>query len=186
MTQKSFIKRFVEPVGIMLILALLSWLAYINSGRIENDTIHQIIARVSGVILFLTLGFGTFFVYSFMYFRGASATERILGSLVTYIAWTFKELARVSEYFTFGETLYYGLSSIFLLILFGTFGQMGVCELICRKMTKKRSPDPIKVVTPLPVVAIVAALFALYILLIWGVGVHWFYIYMEGYKALFH
>lgn len=183
--QRSFFKRFIVPAGIILLSAIISWLAYSNSGLIENDKIHWIIAYLSGYILFLTLGFGTFFIYPFMYFRGASTTERVLGSLVTFIAWTFKELVRVSEHFTFGETLYYGLSSIFLLILLGTFGQMGVCELTCRKIAKKRFSKTIKIVTPLPVIAIVTALLALFILLIWGVGVHWFYIYMEGYKALF-
>jgi len=33
---------------------------------------------------------------------------------------------------------------------------------------------------------VVFALAALYVILIWGVGVHWFYIYQEGYKAIFH
>jgi hypothetical protein len=40
-------------------------------------------------------------------------------------------------------------------------------------------------VTPAPVVGIVVALVALYALLIWGGGVHVFYLYMEGYRALF-
>ena len=184
--EKPFSQRFIVPAGLLLLIAIVSALLYFNSDLIENDRIHWIVAYVSGLILFISIGFGTFFVYPFMYFRGASGKERVLGSLVTFIAWTFKELVRVSEYFTLGETLYYSVSSIFLLILFGIFGQMGVCELICRKIANKRSSEPIKVITPLPVVAIIGALFALYILLIWGVGVHWFYIYMEGYKALFH
>jgi len=183
--QQSFFKRFIVPAGIILVAAVISWLAYSNSGAIRNDKIHWVIAYLSGLILFLTLGFGTFFVYPFMYFRGAGVNERIVASLVTFIAWTFKELIRVSEYFTPGETLYYGLSSIFILILLGTLGQMGICELMCRKIAKKRVSETIKVITPLPVIAIVTALLALFILLVWGGGVHWFYIYMEGYKSLF-
>jgi len=183
--QQPFVKRFIVPVGIILISAVLSWLVYSYSGLIKNDNIHWIVAYASGFILFLTLGFGTFLAYPFMYFRGAGTAERIWGSLATFIVWTVKELIRVSVYFTIGETVYYGLSSIFILILLGTFGQMGVCELICRKIAANRGDKSIKVITPIPVIAIILALLALYILLIWGVGVHWFYIYMEGYKALF-
>lgn len=184
--RQSFFKRFIVPVGIIVISAAASWLMYSNSSRINNDSIHRIIASLSGAVLFLALGHGTLLSYPLMYFRGASTRERILGSLVTFIAWTFKELVRVSEYFTPGETLYYGLGSIFILILLGTFGQMGACELICRTIARKRGFESGKILTPVPVIAIIAAVAALYLLLIWGVGVHWFYIYMEGYKALFY
>jgi hypothetical protein len=35
------------------------------------------------------------------------------------------------------------------------------------------------------VIAIMAGLGALFLMSFWGEGVHWFYVYMQGYKALF-
>jgi hypothetical protein len=184
--KRSFVQRFLIPVGIMLVTMILSLVLYYNSYAIGGKALHPLIANVFGVVLWISIGFGSLFVYPSMFFRGASGGERVLGSLITPIVWTLKELVRVSEFFTLGETLYYGLSSIFLLIFIGSLGLMGICELICRVIVKRKSAVPIKVVTPLPVLGIVFGLIAFYVIFIWGVGVHWFYIYQEGYKALFH
>jgi hypothetical protein len=184
--KRSYKHRFIIPVGIMLVTMILSLVLYYNSYAIGGKVLHPVLANVFGFILWLSIGFGSLFVYPFMFFRGASGGERVLGSLITPIVWLLKELVRVSEFFTLGETFYYGLSSIFLLIFIGSLGLMGICELICRAIVKRKSGVPVKVVTPLPVFGIVFGLLALYIIFIWGVGVHWFYIYQEGYKALFH
>jgi hypothetical protein len=94
-------------------------------------------------------------------------------------------MVRVSEFFTFGETLYYGLNTAFLLSVFGALGQMGLCELICRWRLGKRSEEAVKVFSPAPVISIVVGLAALYVFLLWGLGVHFFYIYIQGYRVLF-
>ena len=49
-----------------------------------------------------------------------------------------------------------------------------------------RKGAQIKVWTPLPLSAILSGLAALYLMMLWGGGVHWFYFYQEGYLALFH
>jgi len=62
---------------------------------------------------------------------------------------------------------------------------MGLCELMCRWRLGKRSEEPIRVFSPGPIVSIVVGLVALYLCLLGGLGVHFFYIYIEGYKAIF-
>ena len=183
--KRSFSQRFIVPVGIMLVTMILSLILFYNSYEIGGKALHPLLANLFGVVLFLSIGFGSLYVYPAMFFRGASGGERVLGSFITPLVWLLKELVRVSEFFTFGETLYYGLSSLFLLIFIGSLGLMSICELICRAIVKRRSGAPVKVVTPLPVLGIVFSLIAFYVTLIWGIGVHWFYIYQEGYKALF-
>jgi hypothetical protein len=184
--KKSFVQRFIVPSGIVLLTMIISLFVYYNAWRIDNDSLHWIVAYIFGLLLFISIGFGSLLVYPLMFFRGASGGERVLGSLITPIIWSIKELVRVSEFFTLGESLYYGLSSIFLLIFLGNLGLMGIVELICRRRIQKRIDPATRVITPLPVIAILIGLLALYIIFIWGVGVHWFYIYQEGYKALFH
>ena len=93
-------------------------------------------------------------------------------------------MVRVLDFFTPGEALWWGLNPAFLLAFTGAWGQMGLCELVHR-VRRRAGGTPVRVVTPAPVLGIVLALVALYALLIWGGGVHFFYLYMEGYRALF-
>jgi hypothetical protein len=71
-----------------------------------------------------------------------------------------------------------------LLALVMNVGLMGLGETIHRHGRKKRG-EALSVLSPLPVVALVSSLLGLFVILFWGLGVHWFYIYQEGYKALF-
>ncbi|RJP64813.1 MAG: hypothetical protein C4532_18615 [Candidatus Abyssobacteria bacterium SURF_17] len=186
MQKATFLKRFVIPAGIPLLTMIVMSLIYHNSWRIRSDALQQIVAHISAVLLFVSIGFGMFVTYPMAFRRGASVGERIIACLVTPLVWNIKEVVRVSEFFTFGECLYYGLNQIFVLSVFGAFAEMGLCELICRWRKCMRAEEPIKIVTPLPLVAICSGIAAFYVILLWGLGVHFFYVYIEGYKALFH
>jgi hypothetical protein len=186
MQKASFVKRFVIPVSIVLLTMAATSAIYSYSWRINNDTLQWIIANISAVLLFVSIGFGALVIYPMAFFRGASTAERIIASLVTPLAWDIKEIVRVSEFFTYSEALYYGLNQVFLLSIFGAFAQMGLCELICRWRLGRRGEAPARVFSAIPVISILLGLGAFYVILIWGVGVHFFYIYIEGYKALFH
>jgi hypothetical protein len=162
-----------------------SEILYGQSWRIGNDTLHQLTAYIFGLVLFATIGFGPLYVYPRTFFRGASGLERILACLVTPVAWNAKEVVRVSEFFTWGESLYYGLNTIFLLCLCAGAIQMGLCEIACRWVHNRKVSEPVSVVTPASVIAVLAGLAGVSVLFVWGAGVHSFYIYQEGYKALF-
>ncbi|UCD58131.1 MAG: hypothetical protein JSV16_03175 [Candidatus Hydrogenedentota bacterium] len=186
MQKTGFVTRFVIPAAIVLVTTVVTSLIYHHlAWKIEGRALHTILAHVSAVILFVSIGFGALLIYPMAFFRGAHMGERILACLITPVVWNAKEMVRVSEFFNFGETLYYGLNSIFLLCVFGALGQMGLCELICRWRLGKRGEEPVRVFSPLPVISILASLVALYVFLIWGLGVHFFYIYIEGYRAIF-
>jgi len=186
MEKKSLMRRFVIPFTIVIHLMVFSSIIYLRlAWRIDNESLKAVVALISSAILFVSIGFGTLLIYPMAFFRGANAAERIIACLITPLIWNIKEMIRVSEFFTFGETLYYGLNTDFLLTVFAALGQMGLCEIICRWRLNKRGGEPVKVFSPAPVVSIVTGLAALYFFLIWGLGVHFFYIYVEGYKALF-
>lgn len=187
MEQKSFSKRFILPVGIVLATMIVTTIIYFHlAWRMGGDNpIRPVVTTVSSWVLFISIGFGACYIYPTGFFRGASVAERIAACLVTPLVWNLKEMVRVSEFFTLGETLYYGLNTVFLLAVFSALGQMGLCELICRWRLGKRSEEPVKVFSPTPVIAIFVGLAALYVCLLWGLGVHFFYIYIEGYRAIF-
>jgi hypothetical protein len=186
MQQASFIKRFIIPTAVVLITMLASLAIYNASGRIGNDSVHQVVAYVSAVVHLLILWIGASIIYPWAFFRGADATERIIACLITPVVWTIMEMFRVSEFFTFGESLYYGLNSNSLFHFTLAILQMGFWELICRWWSNKRLTEKRKIISIAPVVSILVGLLGFYVILIWGLGVHWFYIYQQGYRALFH
>ncbi len=173
------------PAVTVLIVMVVSLILYNHSFRIDNDAIHQITAYISGLVLFLSIGFGPLYVYPKAFLRGASAMERVLASLVTPVAWDVKEILRVSEFFSWGESLYYGLNTIFLLCLCVVAAQMGVCEMVCRSIRNRQTSTPVPVLAPAALVAVLLGLLGVGVFFLWGGGVHSFYLYQEGYKALF-
>jgi hypothetical protein len=186
MERTSFGQRFLKPVFVVLLTLVVSNITYFYlSWQITHPVLGSIVAFVSAAVLFISIGFGTLYIYPVAYFRGANKLERILACLVTPVVWNIKEMIRVSEFFTLGETLYYGLNTAFLLSLFGAIGMMGLCEMLCRWQLGKRTGIRVKVFSPVPVLSIVVGIAALYVCLLWGLGVHFFYIYIEGYRALF-
>lgn len=185
MERQSFVRRVVAPAATVLIVMAASAILYDRSWRIGNDTLHQLTAYIFGLVLFASIGFGPLYVYPKAFFRGASGLERILASLVTPMAWNAKEVVRVSEFFTWGESLYFGLNSVFLLCLCVGAIQMGLCEMACRGVRNRAISEPVPVITPVSLIAVLVGLVGAGVLFLWGMGVHWFYIYQEGYKALF-
>ena len=180
----SFFSRVIVPAGAVCTVMVVSLLFYRHTRHMDPGTIKVLCSHLFAVLLFLSIGFGPFLVYPFAYFKGASTGERICASLFTPAVWSVKEVVRVGEYFTFWESLYYGLNSLILLTLFINVGIMGLCEILCRALDRRSGANR-RVFTPVPVTGIILALAALYVMLIWGFGVHWFYIYMQGYRAIF-
>lgn len=185
MERESFSRRFVSPAITVLVVMAASAVLYDQAWRIGNDGIHQLAAYLAGVILFVSIGFGPLYIYPRAFFRGATCLERVLACLVTPMIWTLKEVVRVSEFFSWAEALYYGLNPLFLGCLCAAAAQMGFCEMACRRLRNRYRPEPLPVVTPAALIAALAGLAGLGVILGWGMGVHSFYMYQEGYKGLF-
>ncbi|TAL30467.1 MAG: hypothetical protein EPN93_19635 [Spirochaetes bacterium] len=184
--RQSFVRRAVIPAGIVMGASAFAYAAYFSSSLLWPPAFHRPFAFVMGLVLFILIGFGPLIAYPLAYFRGASIAERMGASLATIIAWIAVELSLVSEFFTLGETLYYGLSSAFAITVISAFALMGICEMICRKVRARRTGEMVRIVTPAPVIAIMAGIVAVLVMLVWGIGEHWFYIYIEGYRLIFH
>ncbi len=185
MERQSFFRRAVAPAATLLLVWAASAILCNHAWRLGNETLHQVTAYLSGVVLFASIAFGPLYVYPRAFFRGASTLERIAASLATPIAWDVKEILRVREYFSWGESLYYGLNPIFLLCLCAAAVQMGFCEMACRRLENRKMPEPAPVVTPGCLAPVFVGLFGVGVFFAWGGGVNAFYIFQEGYKALF-
>ena len=190
MEKRDFGSRFLWPVGLALgIWAGLDFL----TGHLEwfgSGGPYRAAAFSSYLLLGVLIAFGSFFLYPTLFFRGASLKERVIGSYAVLLVWVFAEIFRVSEYFTAGESVYYAFSPMPFGLTVYQVGYMSLCEMICRWRLKKKGARGVKIFTPGPLIGVGVLLAMNYLMILWGVpeespGTKWFYIYQEGYKALF-
>ena len=184
MRRQSFSRRFLFPTGSLLLLVILSYVAYKSSWRLSSPAWYHGLAFVAGIIFFVSLGFGTLVVYPKTYFRGASAAERIVASLVSPCLWGLKEVVVLSGIYTWPESWYFFLNPVNILLFSVVLAEMGFSEIICRRRAHKLG-EVSGGFSWLALAAVVMGLSSAILPVIWGLGVHHFYIFQEGYKALF-
>jgi hypothetical protein len=188
--KRDFGSRFLWPVGIALgVWAALDFL----TSHLEwfgGGALYRAVAFGSYLLLGVLIAFGSFIIYPTLFFRGASLKERVIGSYAVLLVWVFAEIFRVSEYFTAEESVYYAFSPMPFGLLVYQVGYMGLGEMLCRWRLKKRGVQGIRVFTVGPLIGVGVLLVMNYVMIFWGVpeespGTKWFYVYQEGYKALF-
>jgi hypothetical protein len=183
-------RRVLWPVGIALGVWFVLDLVTEHLPGLGGGPAYRIIAFSSYLLLGLTIGFSSLIVYPVLFFRGASPGERIAGSYAVLFVWVLKEVFRATEAFTVGESLYYAFSPVPLGFIVFQAGYMSLGEMICRWRIQKRGGQKPQVFTAGPVIGIGILVAMSYGMIFWGVpaespGTKWFYIYQEGYKALF-
>ncbi len=181
---ESFFSHSRKPVLILLLVSSASLLLYEYSIYMPAPWLHQWMSGISGMILFVCIGFGAFFVYLYSCKQGASPAERILASFVVPFFWATKEVIRVSVAFTFLESLYFYFSPLTISVFFGVVSEMGLADLVCRR----RCPHRIALRQDhslLPLVAFFGGLAVVVFILAWGKGEYTFYLFLRGFRALF-
>ena len=163
---------------------LTSHLEWFGSGQV-----YRTAADIFYSLLGFTIIFSSLIVYSLLYVRGASAKERIFWALIVPLAWILKEVWRVSAFFTWGESFYYAFSPLPLGLFLVQLLFLPLCEIFWRWRDKKKN-GVVRIFTPGPISVLIIFAFLVYFMLFWGnagdtPGSKLFYIYMEGYKALF-
>lgn len=184
-----FSRRVLLPaviaLGAWVVLNFLtSHLEWFGSGQ-RYRTVADILYSMLG----FTLIFSGLIVYSLLYVRGASTKERIFWALIVPLAWILKEIWRVSAFFTWGESFYYALSPLPLGLLLVQLLFLTLGELFWRWRDKKKN-GATRILTSGPVSVLLIFVILVYFMLFWGnagdtPGSNLFYLYMEGYKALF-
>jgi len=182
MQKASLTSRFLIPLFLALIVMLSSRAVYVHSVRIDSQALYHTVALISGAVQFLSIVFAALFVYPVTYFRGATAAERVVASSTNLALWVGIDSYHVSVAFNYLETLYYGMN-IGSIVLAWNFAMMGILELACRYVRKKRG-DPIRVVTPIPFVPILVFLFVVTVLSKED-GAYYWNMLLDGYVALF-
>ncbi|HDP79599.1 MAG TPA: hypothetical protein ENN21_02010 [Spirochaetes bacterium] len=182
----AFLKRFIIPVTTALLCWLVLHFVSEHLSCIESRVIYKLAMNVVHVVLCFYLGFNGFFVYRAMCMRGARLAERIAGSYITPVAYAIKEIIRVSEFFTIGESFYYCLCAYPVLGMFvGQAGLLALSEMLCKHYYKKRDLYNGNTVTAVPVAIFIASMAALYFLFFYDAGGTAFFAYSELYKLIF-
>ena len=183
--KQSVTKRFLIPCGTMLAIALVMQLVHNHLWQVAPPQIHQKVGVLVGVGGFLLRFLSPVVAYPWAYFRGANLIERAVAGSTPYLFWLMTHLIIGFGVFGPGQTVYYALNTIFMIPLFENISLMGICEVICRSRVRKRNSE-MRVWTPGPILAFLSGPAVIALMWVWGGGVHWFYIYQEGYKLLFH
>ncbi len=177
MQNRDFSQRIVVPTSIVLAAMILSRIVYFNSSAT--------VATLSGIVMFLAIGFGSFLIYPLSYFRGASLGERIVGCVLTPLIWNGIEMYNVGQAFTLAESLFYGVNIISIGTVAVQFLIMGICDFFCRLKERRDGREDTKAISPFSVLASVSGILGIYLVLVWGEGVGLHYLLIGLYKKIF-
>ncbi|MCK9364041.1 MAG: hypothetical protein M0P74_10665 [Syntrophales bacterium] len=187
--REPFGRRVLCPVGValgvwVLLNGLTSHLEWFGNGGG-----YRAAAAVLYPLLGISITCSSIFVYSVMYIRGASLKERVFWAYIVPGAFVLKEIWRVSAFFSPGESFYYAFAPLTLGVLLAPVGFLSLCEMFWRWRDKQRG-EATRIATSGPVAGLVFWGITVFFMLFWGSaedtpGSKWFYLYMEGYKALF-
>lgn len=177
MQKRDFTERIVVPTAIVLVTMILSRILYFNSSAT--------VATLSGIVMFVSIGFGSFLIYPLSFVRGASLTERVIGCLVTPLVWNGIEMYNVGQAFTLAESLFYGVNILSIGTVAGQFLIMGICDLFCRWKWRGAGERDKRALSPFAVLACLSGILGIYLVLVWreGVGLH--YLLIGLYKNIF-
>ena len=173
-----------KPLLTVFFLALISYLIYYGSRRIENQPLQQILAAIFGTIYFCSIFFGPLYIYTYGYLHGVPLSGRILASSLIPFLWMTKDVLVLTESHPFLECLYWYFNplSVWMVCLLAI--EMGVGTLLGRVILKRRG-ESLQIVSFAPVAAIVIGGFVFGGIFAWGQGENLFAIYLDGYRMLF-
>jgi hypothetical protein len=174
----------VKPLLAVFLIALISYLIYYGSRRIESQPVHQALSFLFGTIYFCTIFFGPLYIYAYGYLHGLSLPGRIVTSSLIPFLWITKDVILLTESHPFLECLYWYFNplSVWMVCLLAI--EMGLGTLIARTLLRRRG-QPLKVVSVGPVAAIVIGGLIFGGIFAWGQGENLFSIYLDGYRLLF-
>lgn len=187
MRRDTITHRFLAPVlSFVAVWLAADWL--VAWGMADPDAadlaVYKPVMNLLAGLRFGLLLFGALILYPALTARGATPGERILGSLAGPLAYLATAILRANAFFPPGEAVYYGFNSMLFGSLFLQFALMSGADIALRWQARRRGKH-----TPLVrlrhLAGILIGLSAIYLALFWDGGVHWFYVYQEGFKALF-
>ncbi|MCP4752379.1 MAG: hypothetical protein GY866_15910 [Proteobacteria bacterium] len=181
--RRGFVNRLIIPVGIVLLVTLVTSIIYEHAWKLKDMPDLYLFSPVFTVLMFLSIFFGILYIYPATFFRGAGKWERMAASLVPILVWMVREMVRIGRVFSFGESLYFGLNPLFVIVLLFAVFQMGLCDLFCRWRFRRRSRTRIKLLSGFTAILLFGGLVSLMAFLTKALPIG--ILYFEVYKTIF-
>jgi hypothetical protein len=182
MQRAGWLDRFLVPGLIALVILISSRGIYFNSVKIDNQSMYHWVAIISGIIYFISIALATMVIYPVTFFKGATPAERIIACSLNPAIWVTIESYREGVAFNFFECLYFGLG-IGSIVFIWNFTLMGIYEIICRCILKKRGVQ-VRAMTPASFIPMVIFFITILVLSRDG-GAYFFNLLLDGYIMLF-
>ncbi len=184
MNEKTITKRTIIPVLLVFFVAAVSMAGYFTVRGLNGGSWQPAMTRILGISYFVSVAFGTLFVFTSAYVGGARMKERIIGSFVVPFAWMTKEVLRLTESHPFSECLYWYFNPLNVWLVTLMTLEMGIATLIARRMLKK-SDETVRVATKGPIAVIIGSLVFVISAYAWGKGENIYVIFLSGYRLFF-
>lgn len=123
---------------------------------------------------------GTLLVWGWLRRREAGVPIRVLAVLSAPMTYSVLAFWQADVYFTTGEAAYYAVNPVWLAALGSQAAVAGLGEVLWRGVRRRPRPPGWW-----PLLAMVSGWSLLYATVLWDGGVHWFYVYQQGYRLLF-
>jgi len=177
-------KRVLVPVLWVFIVMSVSYAGYFGSRYLAGGLLQSWMATFFGTTYFLSIAFGTLYVFTSARLRGAGLPQCVLASLVNPLIWMTKEVFRLTESHPLLESLYWYLNPLDIWLLSFVIMEMGLATLMVRTIVKQKG-EVVRVFTFGPVATVLGSLIFAISVYAWGEGENVYVYFLEGYRLLF-
>ena len=185
MQRRSFFRRVVFPILLILLAMIISINVYDLSRHIENRTVHHLLSHSGALLMFLSIWLGAFFANTLAFFGGATFSERVLVCLTTPVVWCAKILYDFIGLYSPGEFFFLFLHHFIVGCPLVALLCMGISEIWCRIIANKRIGAKSIKVFALSNTLLLVFSFSSVVLMLWNGGHSYYYLYMDIYTELF-
>lgn len=185
MERQSFFRRVVFPIVFVMGVMIVSINVYNISRYVENCSLHLILSSTGAIFMFLSIWLGALFGNTIAFFRGATFGERLIVCLAPPLVWCAKIIFDFIGIFSVGEYFFLAFHHFILGCPLVALLCMGISEIWCRIITRKKSGYSPTRVFALSNSLVLVISFTLVFLMLWNGGHAYYYLYMDMYTKLF-
>jgi hypothetical protein len=158
---------------------------YNLSRHIENRILHSVLSSTGAVFMFLSIWLGALSGNTIAFFKGASFGERLIVCLVPPLIWCAKIIYDFIGIYSVGEYFFLALHHFILGCPLVALLCMGISEIWCRIIAKRKPGyGPIRVFGLNNTLIFIISFIAV-VAMLWNGGHAYYYLYMDVYTRLF-
>jgi N-acetylglucosamine-6-sulfatase len=169
---------------LVLVVMVASFLGYRGSGSLEQPALRVILATSFGASYFLSVCFGTLYIYLVAHLAGVPLRWRVLACSLNPFLWMTKEVIWLLESHPLVECLYWYLNPLNFELACIVALEMGIGATLARAIRKRRG-EVLPATSPGAMVVILGSLALMISPYVWEEGERVYVEYLEGYRWLF-